>query len=322
MVLAMSCKIRNTLLTLIIAYVERWNLSDDFKEIALSDDSSIFYDITYNENIIAIMDGINDLIDRHDTILVYKLFYKTLCSGKFDNQLQFIEKYRDNYSRHILFDSLKKECVYKYLKDMLSLHYDIEYTEASMEEIYYIGDDTIARMNKIVKTSSNFDNEMGDVIIRLRNAIDRYKKYSNINWWLRLWYSELEIRAKVSISMIEFDSLLKKGKLIQTNLLKQYQVFEDSRNQLISLNEMFNDDIALIQDYVKDRTVTEAEYERLNRRINDLIAAQTLCHTTSLQYDLAKNNIGMLVDKFNSIYNVLAPAMQMNTQLNVNTLKF
>lgn len=46
-----------------------------------------------------------------------------------------------------------------------------------------------------------------------------------------------------------------------------------------------------------------------------------LCTTTSMQYNLAQNNIGILIDKFNAIESILKPAMEMNAKILSSELK-
>ena len=67
---------------------------------------------------------------------------------------------------------------------------------------------------------------------------------------------------------------------------------------------------------MQDDQYSDSDKQRLLRRKNDLLAAQTLSSTTAMQYELAKNNIGILIDKFTAIEKILKPAIEMNMKIN------
>ena len=72
---------------------------------------------------------------------------------------------------------------------------------------------------------------------------------------------------------------------------------------------------------MNDTQYSDSDRQRLIRRRNDLVSAQLLAQTTAMQYELSKNNIGILVDKFNAIGNVLKPALEMNMKITSNDFK-
>lgn len=182
--------------------------------------------------------------------------------------------------------------------------------------IFAIGVKTIDKMNTITMTVSNEDAEqMTKVILSLKGAVDKYKKYSSISWIGKIFTSALEVQANMTIAVLDFQNLMEKGGNLTVKLSKQYDSFYKLHEDLKELNENFNNDIINIDDILKDPSYSDSDKQRLLRRRNDLLAAQTLARTTALQYELAKNNIGILIDKFTAIEKILKPAIEMNMKL-------
>lgn len=188
--------------------------------------------------------------------------------------------------------------------------------------IFAVGVKTIDKMNNISIEITNDNSERLSLVINgLKSSIEKYKKYSTIGWWGKLFTSDIEIQANITIAVIDFENLLEKGDKLVIQLHEQYNTFNALYKNLKTLHDNFNDDIALVDTYLNDTQYSDSDRQRLIRRRNDLVSAQLLAQTTAMQYELSKNNIGILVDKFNAIGNVLKPALEMNMKITSNDFK-
>lgn len=196
----------------------------------------------------------------------------------------------------------------------------IEKAEIDMDTntgIFAVGVTTIDKMNTITMeiTSDNLE-RMSSVIVNLKSAVEKYKKYSTIGFWGKIFKSDIEIKANITIAVIDFENLLDKGSNLVTVLSNQYESFAKLYDSLKDLHTQFDEDIKLLESYMQDDQYSDSDKQRLLRRKNDLLAAQTLSRTTAMQYELAKNNIGILIDKFTAIEKILKPAIEMNMKIN------
>ena len=57
------------------------------------------------------------------------------------------------------------------------------------------------------------------------------------------------------------------------------------------------------------------ERDRLLRRKTDLTSAQLLCANSAAQFELSMSNASTLIDKFNTIEQILKPVITQNIQL-------
>ena len=182
--------------------------------------------------------------------------------------------------------------------------------------IFAVGVKTIDKMNTISMEISNEDAEqMSNVIMGLKNSVEKYKKYANIGWWGKIFTSALEVQTNMTIAVLDFENLMKKGDALTKSLSSQYDAFYSLHADLKNLHDQFDADIQLLDGYLKDDQYSDSDKQRLLRRRNDLLAAQTLSTTTAMQYEMAKNNIGILIDKFIAIEKILKPAIEMNMKL-------
>lgn len=188
--------------------------------------------------------------------------------------------------------------------------------------IFSVGVSTIEKLNKIsleIKTD-NID-DMVSTVNTLKLSLNRFKKYTEIGWFGKLFTSDIEIKANISISMFEFENMIKKGAILRSNMECQYNTFGELHTNLKNLFEGFNEDLIQIDSYIADPQYSNSDRQRLQNRKNDILSAQMLCTTTSMQYNLAQNNIGILIDKFNAIESILKPAMEMNAKILSSELK-
>lgn len=182
--------------------------------------------------------------------------------------------------------------------------------------MFTIGNDTIEKMNKIkVEIDSTDLDQMSGVIIILKNSVDRYKEYSDIGFFKKMFTNKLEIQANITIAVINFENALEKGDVIRKRLIEQYSLFENCSSDLKKIYDEFNDRIKEIDDLLSTNTVDHNDANRLIRRKNDLISAQLLSANSAAQFELSKANVATLIDKFESIEKILKPVITQNIQL-------
>ena len=186
-------------------------------------------------------------------------------------------------------------------------------------DIFIVGNDTIDKMNELSSSVSLEDtnsSEMASIISRLKTSVDRFHTYSNIGTIKKIFTftSDIEIEANIKIAHIEFESLLKNGSFILSQLQNQYDSFDTLYIDLKKIYDTFTSDILLIEDFMRDNELSTYEAQRLVRKKNDILSAQILAKTNAIQYDLCKANIGILIDKFISIEKVLRPALEQNVK--------
>lgn len=190
-------------------------------------------------------------------------------------------------------------------------------------DIFIVGNDTIDAMNTLTtKVRESSDSaKMVSVINGLKKSVDRFHSYSNIGFFKKMFTTNIEIEANIKIAHIEFETLLKNGSNIYSQLKSQYESFDMLYRELEEVHNKFNDDIEFIENYLATSNPSQSDIQRLIRRKEDLISAQLLAKTTAMQYDLCKNNIGILMDKFNSIEKVLKPALEQNIKFSKKEIK-
>jgi hypothetical protein len=186
-------------------------------------------------------------------------------------------------------------------------------------DIFIVGNDTIDKMNELSSSVSLEDtnsSEMASIISRLKTSVDRFHTYSNIGTIKKIFTftTDIEIEANIKIAHIEFETLLKDGSFILSQLQNQYDSFDALYIDLKKIYDTFTSDILLIEDFMRDNELSTYEAQRLVRKKNDILSAQILAKTNAIQYDLCKANIGILIDKFISIEKVLQPALEQNVK--------
>lgn len=182
--------------------------------------------------------------------------------------------------------------------------------------MFTIGNDTIEKMNSIkvdIKTD-NLD-QMSKVINNLKSSIERYKKFSNPGFFRKLFSNKLEIQANITISIMNFENSLDSGEEIRDKLQNQYESFQESMNQLKNIFDEFSKNIDELNIYIEKNEVSPHERERLLRRKTDLTSAQLLCANSAAQFELSMSNASTLIDKFNTIEQILKPVITQNIQL-------
>lgn len=190
-------------------------------------------------------------------------------------------------------------------------------------DIFDVGNDTIDRMNSLSSYSieDTHSNKMVNIIEGLKRSVDRFHSYSNIGYFKKLFTSAIEIEANIKIAHVEFETLLKSGNVVSVQLKNQYASFGKLYKDLKETTEQFNEDIKLVEEYINSDEASAADIQRLMRRRDDLISAQILSNQTAMQYDLCKNNVGILMDKFSSIEKVLKPALEQNMKFSKSEFK-
>lgn len=189
-------------------------------------------------------------------------------------------------------------------------------TEREEPYMFTIGKDTIEKMNSIkveIKTD-NLD-QMSKVINNLKSSIERYKKFSNPGFFRKLFSNKLEIQANITISIINFENSLDNGAEIRKKLQNQYDSFQESMNQLKNIFDEFSKNIDELNSYIENHEISAHERDRLIRRKNDLTSAQLLCANSAAQFELSMSNTSTLLDKFNTIEQILKPVITQNMQL-------
>lgn len=182
--------------------------------------------------------------------------------------------------------------------------------------VFEIGNDTIEEMKSMSSDQSNENLEsMAKVINGLKSSVEKYHKYSTIGFWGKLFTSDLEIKANITIAMINFESNLEKGSVFLNRLKTQYEQFDNLYHRLEQINQKFSDDIEKIDSIINEMEAGSVDQQRLMRKKNDLISAQVLAHHTAQQHALSKNNVSILIDKFMSIENILKPIITQNIKL-------
>lgn len=190
-------------------------------------------------------------------------------------------------------------------------------------DIFDVGNDTIDRMNSLSSYSieDTHSNKMVNIIEGLKRSVDRFHSYSNIGYFKKLFTSAIEIEANIKIAHVEFETLLKSGNVVSVMLKNQYASFGKLYKDLKETTEQFNEDIKLVEEYINSDEASASDIQRLMRRRDDLISAQILSNQTAMQYDLCKNNVGILMDKFSSIEKVLKPALEQNMKFSKSEFK-
>ena len=115
--------------------------------------------------------------------------------------------------------------------------------------IYEIGNDTINAMKKAsLDIDTNNINDMSKVINNLKSSVEKYHKYSNIGFFGGIFYSEIEIKANITIAMINFESNLEKGETVLKNLENQFYHIQDLHDNLQKINSQFEQDLISYYD--------------------------------------------------------------------------
>lgn len=185
----------------------------------------------------------------------------------------------------------------------------------SEEYVFSIGKTTLAEMSHSTKIlSDEAVNNMSAVIMNLKDSLDRYRKFSTIGFFGKMFTSKLEIKANITISLIQFEMNLEKGSNYQDRLQVQYESFKQLKNKASNIVSKFNDDLDQL-DQLLATPNHGYDIQRIVNRRNDLVAAQLLMINTAAQYDLAITNINILIDKFDSIEQILKPLIEQNEQI-------
>lgn len=182
--------------------------------------------------------------------------------------------------------------------------------------MFTIGNETIEKMN-LIKVEIKTDNldQMSKIIGTLKSSIDRYKKFSNLGFFRRMFSNKLEIQANITISIINFENSLDSGHDIRNKLQKQYDSFQNSVDQLKNIFNEFTKNLEELNDYIENKEISIHERDRLLRRKTDLSAAQLLCANSAAQFELSMSNTITLIDKFTTIEQILKPVITQNMQL-------
>lgn len=182
--------------------------------------------------------------------------------------------------------------------------------------MFTIGNETIEKMN-LIKVEIKTDNldQMSKIIGTLKSSIDRYKKFSNLGFFRRMFSNKLEIQANITISIINFENSLDSGHDIRNKLQKQYDSFQNSVDQLKNIFNEFSQNLEELNDYIENKEISIHERDRLLRRKTDLAAAQLLCANSAAQFELSMSNTITLIDKFTTIEQILKPVITQNMQL-------
>lgn len=182
--------------------------------------------------------------------------------------------------------------------------------------IFNAGNKAIDRMNSIsLEIDSTNTGRMVNVINSMKRSLDRYREYSDIGFFGRMFKNDLEIKANLTISIINLDIALNDGTSVLKSLHHQYEVLNSFRDSIDMIFNELEEDIQHIDSIVNDLELDGSTKARLLRKRDDLLSAQILSKNNALQFELAKNNISILIEKFNSIEKILAPAIRQSMQL-------
>ena len=148
-------------------------------------------------------------------------------------------------------------------------------------DIFIVGNDTIDKMNELSSSVSLEDtnsSEMVSIISGLKKSVDRFHTYSNIGIIKKIFTftSDIEIEANIKIAHIEFESLLKNGSFILSQLQNQYDSFDTLYIDLKKIYDTFTSDILLIEDFMRDNELSTYEAQRLVRKKNDFLCVGVL----------------------------------------------
>lgn len=186
-------------------------------------------------------------------------------------------------------------------------------------DIEFIGNKNISQLSDITIDLPTEDiNKMSSVLENIKKSVDRYKKYSNIGFFGKLFTRDIIIKAQLSISIINIELALKNGINIKKILIDQYNNLCVAQESINSID--ISSDIDMIDEYIKNNGSSSNDSARLLRRRNDLESAKLLMHNNLMQFELAKNNILMLIDSFNTIENILGPALKQSSSLDKNII--
>lgn len=270
------------------------HLKENIKKIYKANDKNDFFNFIIKKT--------KHLANKCNYLIEYTTFI--------ENDQEFIHDSISFIFGHVYTKQKNKDIIKKYDTQVILS------TEREEPYMFTIGNDTINKMNCIkVEIQTNDIDQMSRVIGTLKSSIDRYKKFSNVGFFKKMFSSKLEIQANITISVINFESALDSGHSVRERLQKQYDSFEKSSIQLKNIFDEFSKNLEELNTYIERTDIDHHAKERLLRRKNDLMAAQILCSNSAAQFELSMSNIITLIDKFTTIEKILKPVITQNMQL-------
>lgn len=186
-----------------------------------------------------------------------------------------------------------------------------------IEEVFDLINVNLDLINSKSKKLDSINSHIGmsNLISNLSNVLNRYKKYSDIGWFGRLFTNDTIINANIVLCQFEFKSTMNKGVVIKKNIDKDIESLNQMIVECANIGTKFQatyDDLQLMLD---DENIGEYQKNRVSRKMNDILSAIILVENNVAQIQLIMNNIYAINDKYESIDNILRPALERNVKL-------
>lgn len=196
-------------------------------------------------------------------------------------------------------------------------HWESYMSDAMIEEVFGLINTNLNVVNsKTTKLDSiNSHVSMSNLIHNLSNVLTRYKKYSEIGWFGRLFTNETIINANIVLCQFEFKSTMNKGVAIKNNIDRDIAALNEMIEECLHIKNVFQESYDKLEALMNDENTGEYEKNRISRKLNDVLSAMVLVENNIAQIKLVVSNIYAINDKYESIDSILRPALERNIKL-------
>lgn len=172
------------------------------------------------------------------------------------------------------------------------------------------------KSNKLDTINSHIG--MSNLISNLSKVLKRYKKYSGIGWFGRIFTNDTIINANLVLCQYEFKSTMIKGVVLKKNIDADITALKQMIDECGEIGVKFKETYDRLELMLNDSSIGEYQKNRVSRKMNDILSAIILVENNIAQISLIMNNIYAINDKYESIDSILRPALERNIKLSGN----
>jgi len=196
-------------------------------------------------------------------------------------------------------------------------HWESYMSNAVIEEVFGLINTNLdvvnTKTNKLDSINSHIG--MSNLIKNLSNVLNRYKKYSEIGWFGRLFTNESIINANIMLCQFEFKSTMNKGLVIKKDIDKDISILNEMIEECLYIKKVFQETHEQLNQLLDSDSIGEYDKNRVSRKINDVLSAIVLVENNIVQIKLVMSNIYSIKDKYESIDSILRPALERSIKL-------
>lgn len=186
-----------------------------------------------------------------------------------------------------------------------------------IEEVFELINVNLDDINSKTKKLDSINSHIGmsQLITNLGRVLTRYKKYSEIGWFGRLFTSDTIINANIVLCQFDFKLSMNKGIIIKKNIDSDIDTLNQMIAECVEIGGKFKEAYNQLESMLNDVNIGEYQKNRIHRKLNDILSASILVDNNIAQIQLIMNGIYAITDKYQSIDSILRPALERNIKL-------